>query len=286
MYLLAAGTLCLFICCPGIGIENCILRIYYHPLCSWLALQIVIYLHIEQRCRQSGEGICRFCDPIYTHECKRHNPDHHQHCLESHRAILGCSPRSCSRSRQRFRFLVHVCLQSIILGCIMIHSLICSSYNCGLDYRSLKQDDLRFSGRILQHRSNFFPYSYRSRSSTGPQISRNSMGRRQRRRLRSLSQTLTHDLIGKSGKFFNDKDTRSSLRKRYSFHYKIKKRPIQLWTLKQEMETDDDHATMRESFSLVQDIVFLVTQTYFLLISRKIWLKICGKPCNLVWFFW
>ena len=194
-----------------IGIENCILRTYYQPLCSWLALQVVIYLHIEQRCRQSGEGICRFCDPIYTHECKRHNPDHHQHCLESHRAILGCSPRSCSRSRQRFRFLVHVCLQSIILGCIMIHSLICSSYNCGLDYRSLKQDDLRFSGRILQHRSNFFLSPFRCGSSTGPQISQNCMGRRQHRALRSLSQTLTHDLIGKSGKCFNDKDTKSLL---------------------------------------------------------------------------
>ena len=29
---------------------------------------------------------------------------------------------------------------------------------------------------------------------------------------------------------------------------------IELWTLKQETETDDDHATMRESFSLVQKI--------------------------------
>ena len=28
----------------------------------------------------------------------------------------------------------------------------------------------------------------------------------------------------------------------------------------------------------------LATQTYFLLIRRKIWLKICGKPCNLVCF--
>ena len=36
------------------------------------------------------------------------------------------------------------------------------------------------------------------------------------------------------------KDTRSSLQK----------------LLKQEMETDDDHATMRESFSLVQIILF------------------------------
>ena len=33
--------------------------------------------------------------------------------------------------------------------------------------------------------------------------------------------------------------------------------PIELWTLKQEMETDDDHATMRESFSLVHNILFI-----------------------------
>ena len=37
------------------------------------------------------------------------------------------------------------------------------------------------------------------------------------------------------------KDTRSSLQK----------------LLKQEMETDDNHATMRESFSLVQNILFI-----------------------------
>ena len=33
--------------------------------------------------------------------------------------------------------------------------------------------------------------------------------------------------------------------------------PIELWTLKQEMETDDDDATIRESFSLVQSILFI-----------------------------
>ena len=33
--------------------------------------------------------------------------------------------------------------------------------------------------------------------------------------------------------------------------------PIELWTLKQEMETDEDHATMRESFLLVQNILFI-----------------------------
>ena len=33
--------------------------------------------------------------------------------------------------------------------------------------------------------------------------------------------------------------------------------PIELWALKQEMETDEDHATLRESFSLVQNILFI-----------------------------
>ena len=33
--------------------------------------------------------------------------------------------------------------------------------------------------------------------------------------------------------------------------------PIQLWTLKQEMETDEDHATTRASFLLVQNILFI-----------------------------
>ena len=32
---------------------------------------------------------------------------------------------------------------------------------------------------------------------------------------------------------------------------------IELSTLKQEMETDDDHATMRETFSLVQKILLI-----------------------------
>ena len=32
---------------------------------------------------------------------------------------------------------------------------------------------------------------------------------------------------------------------------------IELWTLEQEMETDDDQATLRESFSLVQNILFI-----------------------------
>ena len=33
--------------------------------------------------------------------------------------------------------------------------------------------------------------------------------------------------------------------------------PIEFWTLKQEMETDEDNATMWESFSLVQNILFI-----------------------------
>ena len=32
---------------------------------------------------------------------------------------------------------------------------------------------------------------------------------------------------------------------------------VEFWTLKQKMETDNDHATMRESFSLAQNILFI-----------------------------
>ena len=32
---------------------------------------------------------------------------------------------------------------------------------------------------------------------------------------------------------------------------------MELWALKQQMETDEDHATMRESFSLVQNILHI-----------------------------
>ena len=46
--------------------------------------------------------------------------------------------------------------------------------------------------------------------------------------------------------------------------------PIELWTLKRKMETDEDHATMRESFLLVQNILLL---TYILLMCGEIWLK-------------
>ena len=34
----------------------------------------------------------------------------------------------------------------------------------------------------------------------------------------------------------------------FTLSKKQTKWPIELWTLKQEMETDEDHATMRESF--------------------------------------
>ena len=64
-------------------------------------------------------------------------------------------------------------------------------------------------------------------------------------------------LLFVSSLFF--KDTTGSLKKLLRFRYQKKqnKWPIELWTLKQEMETDEDHATMRESFSLVQNIIFI-----------------------------
>ena len=54
-------------------------------------------------------------------------------------------------------------------------------------------------------------------------------------------------------------DTRSSLQKLLSFRNQKNQTEwqIETWILKQEMETDDDHATMRESFSLVQNILFI-----------------------------
>ena len=58
---------------------------------------------------------------------------------------------------------------------------------------------------------------------------------------------------------YHDKDTRISLQKLLSFPYKknkTKKWPIELWTLKQEMETGDDSVTMRESFTM--HIVYFV----------------------------
>ena len=56
-----------------------------------------------------------------------------------------------------------------------------------------------------------------------------------------------------NGKRLSHKNTRRSLQKLVSLGYKKKqtKWPIELWTLKQEMETDDDHANMRERFSSV-----------------------------------
>ena len=41
--------------------------------------------------------------------------------------------------------------------------------------------------------------------------------------------------------------------------------PIEVWTLKQEIETDDNHATMRESFSLFQKILFDAFSASFIL---------------------
>ena len=51
---------------------------------------------------------------------------------------------------------------------------------------------------------------------------------------------------------YHDKDqgTRGSLQKQTKW-------PIELRTLKHEMETDDDSATMRESFSLVQNMLLI-----------------------------
>ena len=55
------------------------------------------------------------------------------------------------------------------------------------------------------------------------------------------------------------KDTTASLQKTIKFPISKNqtKWPIELWTLKRDMETDEDHATMRESFSLVQNILFI-----------------------------
>ena len=44
-------------------------------------------------------------------------------------------------------------------------------------------------------------------------------------------------------------------------------------TLKQEMETADRHATMRESFSLIQKILFIEYADIIPAHSRNIWLK-------------
>ena len=59
-------------------------------------------------------------------------------------------------------------------------------------------------------------------------------------------------------KIINIRSSRSSIQKLMNFEPKKQtKWPIELWTLKQEMETDDDDATIRESFSLVQSILFI-----------------------------
>ena len=61
--------------------------------------------------------------------------------------------------------------------------------------------------------------------------------------------------------------------------------PIELWALKQERETNDDHATMREGFSLVQNIFFCCIHRHSSCPLVGIWLKSCRKLCNLVWSF-
>ena len=62
----------------------------------------------------------------------------------------------------------------------------------------------------------------------------------------------------KMQKIINIRSSRSSIQKLMNFESKNQtKWPIELWTLKQEMETDDDDATIRESFSLVQSILFI-----------------------------
>jgi len=52
------------------------------------------------------------------------------------------------------------------------------------------------------------------------------------------------------------------------------------------MKTDEDHATMRESFSLVQTFSSLNTLTYFLLMCMKIWLKNYGNQMQFGFFFY
>ena len=57
----------------------------------------------------------------------------------------------------------------------------------------------------------------------------------------------------------NFKYIRSSLQKPLDYRYQSYKIKWlkEILTLKQEMKTDDDDAAMRESFSLVQNIVFI-----------------------------
>ena len=59
-------------------------------------------------------------------------------------------------------------------------------------------------------------------------------------------------------KIINIRSSRSSIQKLMNFESKNQtKWPIELCTLKQELETDDDDATIRERFSLVQSILFI-----------------------------
>ena len=77
----------------------------------------------------------------------------------------------------------------------------------------------------------------------------------------------------------------SSFQRVLSFRYQKKqtKCPIEPLTLKQEMEPDDDHATMREVFSLAaQNLVFykythdiIPDQTYEILVEKLwVWVQV------------
>ena len=80
--------------------------------------------------------------------------------------------------------------------------------------------------------------------------------------------------------YYDKQGHRDSLKRNY--WVSVIKQPNQM-AKRQEMETDYDHTTMRESFSLAKNILSLTTLTYFLLISRNIWLKNCGRLC--IFFF-
>ena len=66
----------------------------------------------------------------------------------------------------------------------------------------------------------------------------------------------------------------------------VTKWPIELWTLEWEMETDEDHATMRESSSLVQNLLFTEYTDIFpaWCVGKYGW-KTLESRCILIWFF-
>ena len=145
-------------------------------------VSIGIYLNIQECCRQTCEGSHSCRQPIFQ-ICTWHKPHCLQHCLARHRAILSWSPTSCSRSRQRFRFLVHVCLRSMFGS-----TPTCSSKSCGPAHCSLQQVVFPIFGRILQPRTNFFPLCWSS--STGLRFAPSFLDNGQHRRLRSWTDNL------------------------------------------------------------------------------------------------